>query len=57
MANDKPLIRHCQNCEWGTPCITNDGARCEVRYEYILTPRLRAWFCRFFKMKGGNTDA
>lgn len=57
MAQNKPLIRHCWNCEWGKPCCAVDGAYCNVRYKYILTPRLMTWFCRFFKMKGENTDA
>ena len=57
MANDKPLIRHCWNCEWGKPCCAVDGAYCNVRYKYIYLPRPMSWFCRFFKMKGGNGNA
>lgn len=57
MAQNKPLIRHCWNCEWGKQCCVDGLAYCNVRYKYIGAPRLMTWFCRFFKMKGGNTNA
>jgi hypothetical protein len=53
---DKPIIRHCKNCEycglgkWGI-CEPLEPY-CEIRYIYPELPRLRALLCRFYKPKG-----
>ena len=46
----KPMIRHCANCEYGKIRFLRD-VDCLVRYEIILSPRLRALFCRFYREK------
>lgn len=49
--SDKPMIRHCYNCKW---CIRFAGIeRCDVKYEYIHEPRMKARFCRYYKQKEG----
>ena len=56
MAQNKPLIRHCRNCEWSSyhPAIHE---KCSVFYKFIRHPRLTAWLCRFYKMKGSADNA
>ena len=54
MQNDKPIIRHCENCEWR--CFAY-GYTCEVTYKWIVNKRLKALFCRYFKAKGGVDNA
>jgi hypothetical protein len=54
MQNDKPIIRHCENCKWR--CYAY-GYNCEVTYKWIVNKRLSALFCRYFKAKGGVEDA
>lgn len=45
---EKPIIRHCQNCQWYKKNIFG-GYECSVRYKRISCERLRAWLCRFYK--------
>lgn len=49
---DKPIIRHCRNCQWYIgpylPGLTGD---CDVKYEQCFNPRRKALFCRFYKKK------
>lgn len=45
---DKPIIRHCENCQWYecTPCYD-----CTVLYRNIWFQRLKALLCRFYTKK------
>ena len=47
---EKPIIRHCQNCQWYEKNICGDK-QCAVRYKRVLHERLRAWLCRFYKQR------
>ena len=53
--NDKPIIRHCQNCKWCTDAAFYDGY-CNVKYKYIQNARKSALLCRYFKPKGSEED-
>jgi len=33
---DKPIIRHCKNCQWASCAIFTDGLTCTVKYKYII---------------------
>lgn len=49
--NEKPIIRHCRNCEY-----YETGFRifdCTVRYKDVYCERMRALFCKYYKQKGG----
>lgn len=54
---NKPIIRHCKNCEWANFRLNyynhTDGIRCDVKYKifYNKSQRLRALFCPHFKKK------
>lgn len=47
---DKPIIRHCQNCKY---C---DGFNCTVKYQIIVMDRLKALLCRYYKAKEKNNN-
>lgn len=53
---EKPIIRHCKNCEWH---IQYAGCRpeCTVKYQWCWKPRLKALLCRYFKKKGSEENA
>lgn len=52
--DEKPIIRHCRNCEW---CCYRNGLRgaidCEVKYKTVhdFEQRITALFCRHYKQK------
>ena len=49
--NEKPLLRHCRNCEWSKKGGCYE-VECTVRYKkYDYFLGLRAEICRFFKLK------
>ena len=51
----KQMIRHCYNCKWiGGSCFGE--RKCEVRYQWIDSPRLRALTCRFYEQKEVKED-
>lgn len=53
---NKPMIRHCYNCEW---CIRMTGIdKCDVLYEYIHSNegKKKARRCKYFTMKGANHE-
>ena len=52
----KPIIRHCENCEYGDHKGALIDPYCSVRYKYVFFPRIKAWFCRFYKKRGGKSD-
>lgn len=45
---DKPIIRHCKNCKYGTENYRCD-VYCHVKYKTIENERIAALFCRHFK--------
>lgn len=47
--SEKPIIRHCKNCEWYKYKLLVE--QCEVKYQYINNGRIKALFCRFYKQK------
>lgn len=47
--NEKPMIRHCMNCEYRTQRYCN--GYCDVKYQNIEFPRLESLFCRYYKQK------
>lgn len=51
--NEKPIIRHCRNCEWAKINFAN-SVTCEVTYKYFSSngeQRRKALFCRYYKQK------
>ena len=52
--NEKPIIRHCKNCEYHERHFCCDY--CDVKYQYIELGRPKALFCRFYKKKEGGED-
>lgn len=51
--SDKPIIRHCRNCEYF--CLNYiGGGECTVKYQYVLEEkqRVKAMFCRYYKQEG-----
>lgn len=54
---NKPMIRHCGNCEW---CESKSYSlykyHCDVLYKRFDHGRLRALLCRHYKQKGGGSD-
>ena len=50
----KPIIRHCKNCQWHKPSWMLID--CTVKYNKISFPRLRALFCRYFTKKESEAD-
>ena len=48
--SEKPIIRHCRNCEYSHLKLTGKCG-CEVRYTTIDCPRIKAWICRFYKQR------
>ena len=56
--SDKPIIRHCRNCEYFRQYnFLNDG-ECEVKYKYLAVEfqRTSALFCRYYKQKGEEEE-
>ena len=52
---NKPMIRHCYNCEWVLRFMGIDW--CDVLYEYIhCDGKKKAKRCKYFTMKGGVLD-
>lgn len=51
---NKPIIRHCENCEWART-FKKANPWCCVRHNERFHPRLSGLFCRFFK-KGEVED-
>lgn len=49
--SDKPIIRHCKNCEYSCEWILIDSCciTCKVKYKSIYHQRLVALFCKYFK--------
>lgn len=50
---NKPMIRHCRNCEWGQLYFCSD-IRCMVTYKdirYNSEQRRKAIFCKHYKQK------
>lgn len=50
---NKPIIRHCKNCEYRTAFL---GDYCDVKYKKLyngMSLRLRALLCRYYKQKEG----
>lgn len=51
---NKPIIRHCKNCEY---CDNfggeYGGSGCLITYKFNFSQRLKALFCRYYKAKGG----
>ena len=46
--SERPLIRHCNNCEFLHWSSLVDGAWCMVRYKYVSFPRLKALTCKYY---------
>lgn len=46
---NKPMIRHCYNCEWCDRWAGID--QCDVLYEYIHDGKKKAKRCKYFTMK------
>ena len=54
---NKPLIRHCKNCIYQEDSLISDfNVTCTVKYDYIITPRLSALLCRFYRLKGASNE-
>ena len=56
--SEKPIIRHCRNCEWGKRYFGN-SIECQVTYNWISyneQQRTRALSCRHFKAKENEHD-
>ena len=51
MQNDKPIIRHCKNCEWCKEYKWLSHIDCTVTYKTVWKTRLKALFCRYYKEK------
>ena len=55
---DKPLIRHCRNCEYAkvqdyyNPDYPYLKVSCRVYYKEVEFPRPTALFCRYYKKRG-----
>ena len=52
--NEKPIIRHCKNCEYCGERFACDY--CTVIYRTIDLGRPKALLCRFYKKKEGGRD-
>lgn len=52
--SEKPIIRHCRNCEYFGHFYSTGSGRCTVKYQYVIeeTQRVKAMFCRYYKQKG-----
>lgn len=51
---NKPMIRHCKNCQYcGSWLTIEDTITCKVKYKRILDneQRIKALFCRHYKQK------
>ena len=55
--SEKPIIRHCFNCEHCDVYDTQRSGFCNVKYKALDTDynslRLRAALCRFYRQKVG----
>jgi acetyl-CoA carboxylase beta subunit len=53
--NDKPLIRHCKNCEYSTfgNELSTNVVYCKVKYilKFSYEQRVSALLCRYYKRK------
>ena len=53
--NNKPMIRHCKNCEYSTfgNELLTDSIYCKVKYILKLNSeqRVSALLCRYYKRK------
>ena len=53
--SEKPIIRHCENCEYGHMRRDKWGEEkhyCDVRYKFTSMPRVRACICDYYKPEG-----
>lgn len=50
----KPIIRHCMNCEWHEKGF--HSLKCTVKYEPIVSPRMEAVFCRYYKQRQATEE-
>lgn len=50
--NEKPLIRHCRNCEWCKEFWLSSDIECKVTYKTIFNQRTKALLCKYYKQKG-----
>ena len=52
----KPIIRHCQNCEYADG-FKHSSVFCDVKYRWVVLKRqrIKALFCRFFTPKTGDS--
>lgn len=50
--SERPIIRHCMNCEWGTVYFCNE-VKCMVKYKNYTCDKQRrkAIFCKYFTPK------
>ena len=59
---NRPLIRHCKNCEWSNFELGRynhlDEIICNVKYEHIsnCNQRVQALFCRHYKKKRSDNN-
>ncbi len=54
--SEKPIIRHCRNCKWCKEYLLCDSINCTVTYKTIWHQRIKALFCRFYKVKENEHD-
>ena len=52
----KPIIRHCQNCEY-VDGFKHGSVFCDVKNRWVVLKRqrIKALFCRFFTPKTGDS--
>lgn len=55
--SNKPMIRHCRNCEWGKETLTTD-TWCTVKYCYRFdySQRIAALLCKFYKQRSDDNE-
>lgn len=51
VTNEKPIIRHCKNCEWCKTYWGCSGIDCKITYKTIFNQRIKALLCRYYKQK------
>ena len=54
--SDKPIIRHCRNCEWCVEYHGCDCIGCRVLYKDIFCQRIKALICPYYKQKGSEEN-
>lgn len=54
---NKPIIRHCKNCEWAER-HTYNSIYCNVKYGIVAEDfqRLEALFCRYYQKRDETDD-